>query len=66
MDNFLGYSNFKYVFEKYIIPSLKKGTFRVLDASGKQVSISNNDFIKGLTSKVKFNRPYYALDVDIS
>ncbi len=66
VDDYLGYSNFKYVLEKYIIPNLKKGTFTVMDSTGKEVSINDNDFIKGLTQKVKFNRPYYALDVDVS
>jgi len=66
LDGGLDFSNFKFLMENYIVPGLKNGTLRRVMKNGKYQSISDNPFIRGINTYVKYNRPYLALDVDMS
>lgn len=65
LDGGLDYSNFKFLMEKYIVPGLKNGTLKVIK-NGQYQSLETNKFIRGINTYVKYNRPYLALDVDMS
>lgn len=65
LDNGLGFSNFKYIFENYIVPGLKSGKYEGQSKTGIK-SLKENRLIKNIELKVNYNRPYYALDINVN
>jgi hypothetical protein len=59
-------SSFKKIMEKYIIPGLKNGSIPIYSMSSKEkLSLSNNDFIKGLIYLEDNRRPFWKLNIDM-
>lgn len=70
-ENLSDIASFKKLFEEYIIPDLKKGTYYIINKDNSiqkktDDNVKNNDFIQSLIPDQNGQIPFYKVDIDMS